>query len=867
MRIISLLVLAGMMTVTAAAETPRRLVETACPPERLLALAEHTGLAVLHRGEPLMLLLADERGAARLTAANISWRDVGPAPSNKDVFLVAAVPAAESAVLAWHPLARLSDGRFIVASDDGTLLPDAPGIFKMRLPRNGRALDILRSRDYASPLTRDFDQGIQDLVDDIQQSRLQQILATLVNFQTRYSTTTGCQQAVNWSVDFFEGLGLQTETHAHTSGMAPNVLAWQTGTVNPDRVWILGGHIDSTSDDYSRQNCPGADDNGTGAALTLLVAEMLQNQQFEDTIVYALWTGEEQGLYGSAAWADDAAGEGLDIQGYLNFDMAGWVEPSPEDLEVFVNTASQAFGQDFISAGQMYTALPFSYRPTAVYGSDHNSFWDNGFIAFCGIEDYPLTYDYYHTTQDTLDKINMPFFTNVTRAALAGLATFAVRLPGEVVLTAHEIDDSSGDNDGAADPGETIGIIVTLRNYTSAAVENVAADLSAVSGAQWIQLVDNHAEFGAIPSGGTADNDSDPFSVLIAAGTPEGTVLTFNLAISGAGYSNSQTFTVTVTTLRDVCPFLSWPMDANPGWAFTGQWAWGQPTGGGGSWGEPDPTSGHTGTNVVGYRLSGDYANNMPRYYATAGPLNFTGLYAPELRFWRWLGVESSQYDHASVEVSTNGSTFTSLWENGTSSMSDSAWTEVHLALGTAVENQPQVWIRWVMGTTDSYVVYCGWNIDDVEICGQQQGAPQPTATPTVALTATPSPAPSATSTRTPTRSPTLTMTRTATRTASPTRTPTVTSSPTASPSRTPTPSPTSSPTATSTPTPVWTPTPWPSETPTPPVSPTPICLHDGDVNGNGVVTAEDAQIGFTFYLDCAGYAPTLEQYCAADYC
>ena len=52
----------------------------------------------------------------------------------------------------------------------------------------------------------------------------------------------------------------------------------------------------------------------------------------------------------------------------------------------------------------------------------------------------------------------------------------------------------------------------------------------------------------------------------------------------------------------------------------------GQPTGGGGQNGYPDPTSGHTGANVYGYNLAGDYANNMPVYALTTDALNCRDL-------------------------------------------------------------------------------------------------------------------------------------------------------------------------------------------------------------------------------------------------
>ena len=61
-------------------------------------------------------------------------------------------------------------------------------------------------------------------------------------------------------------------------------------------------------------------------------------------------------------------------------------------------------------------------------------------------------------------------------------------------------------------------------------------------------------------------------------------------------------------------------MDTDPGWTTTGQWAWGHPTGGGSY--NHDPTSGHTGTNVYGYNLVGDYASNIPVYYLTTPAIN-----------------------------------------------------------------------------------------------------------------------------------------------------------------------------------------------------------------------------------------------------
>ncbi|MCO6439031.1 MAG: S8 family serine peptidase [Phycisphaerae bacterium] len=167
----------------------------------------------------------------------------------------------------------------------------------------------------------------------------------------------------------------------------------------------------------------------------------------------------------------------------------------------------------------------------------------------------------------------------------------------------------------------------------------------------------------------------------------------------------------------DSCVSLvyEWNLNTNPGWTMQGQWAYGQPTGGGGEHGGPDPTSGATGSNVLGYNLSGDYGANLPETHLTTTAINCTGLSGVTLRFERWLGVEQPTYDHAYVRVSTNGSSWTTIWEN-TAEIADSSWTQQEFDISSIADNQPTVYIRWTMGTTDGSWFYCGWNIDDIEI-------------------------------------------------------------------------------------------------------------------------------------------------------
>jgi hypothetical protein len=164
-------------------------------------------------------------------------------------------------------------------------------------------------------------------------------------------------------------------------------------------------------------------------------------------------------------------------------------------------------------------------------------------------------------------------------------------------------------------------------------------------------------------------------------------------------------------------------MDTDPGWSLDGsEWQWGPPTGGGGGpFSYPDPTSGFTGQNVIGYNLSGDYANKISSTeWATTPAIDCTNTDVVNLVFYRWLNVDSSTNDMAPIEISNNGSSWSQLWINS-SVVQDSSWQGQEFDISAYAANQPTVYIRWGMGPTNSNKTFSGWNIDDVSVIGQYQ--------------------------------------------------------------------------------------------------------------------------------------------------
>ncbi|MCA9297224.1 MAG: hypothetical protein KC983_11920, partial [Phycisphaerales bacterium] len=204
----------------------------------------------------------------------------------------------------------------------------------------------------------------------------------------------------------------------------------------------------------------------------------------------------------------------------------------------------------------------------------------------------------------------------------------------------------------------------------------------------------------------------DPSNVFIGSDM-------FTYEVNDGQPSNTATVSITVGGPQLVYDFN---LDSDPGWTRTGQWEFGQPCGNDG-----DPSAGATGLNVYGYNNSGEYPNSMAEEDLTSTAIDCSNLTQTEVRFQRQLGVEHATYDHARFQVSTDGVSFTTVWENQTgfaNTLNELSWGLQTYDISAIADGQPTVYLRWKMGTTDTSVTYHGWNIDDIQIWGVQPLAP-----------------------------------------------------------------------------------------------------------------------------------------------
>lgn len=176
-------------------------------------------------------------------------------------------------------------------------------------------------------------------------ARLKTVVEKLVSFGTRHTLSSasdperGIGAARNWGAAEFERiskacggcLAVERISDRFEGPRAPggviveDVLAIQKGTGDPAHVVIIAGHIDSRVTDPLdfTSDAPGANDDGSGTALVIEAARLLSKETHRATIVYALLSGEEQGLWGGKLLAGHARTKGWQVAALLNNDIVG----------------------------------------------------------------------------------------------------------------------------------------------------------------------------------------------------------------------------------------------------------------------------------------------------------------------------------------------------------------------------------------------------------------------------------------------------------------------------------------------------------------------------------------------------------------
>ncbi len=211
-------------------------------------------------------------------------------------------------------------------------------------------------------------------------------------------------------------------------GNLKNLIATKRGTTYPDQHYIVCAHYDADSENPI-VCAPGADDNGSGTAAVIEAARVLADYNFNYSIKFTLFAGEEQGKVGSDAYAYNAFATGEQIQGVLNMDMIGYDGNNDNLMEIH---AGNLVGSQSIGSYMVSNISSFGLSLTAEYktsnsstASDHSSFWSYGFPAIMHIEDFQDFTPHYHTSNDLLSSLNLPYYLENAKLTIGTLALLA----------------------------------------------------------------------------------------------------------------------------------------------------------------------------------------------------------------------------------------------------------------------------------------------------------------------------------------------------------------------------------------------------------------------------------------------------------
>lgn len=408
-----------------AGEGGREVVLVVADPERLSAL-----------GTPHAVLDEDARG---VPYALVSTRPGGPAPRELPAGRLLAVEGP-------HAVVRVSAGdveRLASAGLAVKRLPSSP------LPGAARRVARLAAPAAYDPLVAGLvaavtPEAASDLVAKLSGEVPVTVAGSPTTILTRYTSSgPAIASAVDWTVEQLTALGLTTGTFAWSVGWRSNrnVVAEKTGAVRPEEVVLVTAHLDDLP---SSGRAPGADDDASGSAAVLLAAKALSTRRFERTVRFVLFTGEEQGMYGSANYAAALSDAGEDVVSVLNLDMVAW--DSDGDGAALLHTrtpsdpgyASDRAIADLFSGVVSWYGLPLAPGVAAdgLPYSDHGSFWDWGYPAVLAIEDDLADFNpWYHTSGDLLARLHLPYFTAFVKAAVGTAAHLAVPLATQGFFT------------------------------------------------------------------------------------------------------------------------------------------------------------------------------------------------------------------------------------------------------------------------------------------------------------------------------------------------------------------------------------------------------------------------------------------------
>jgi hypothetical protein len=335
---------------------------------------------------------------------------------------------------------------------------------------------------------------ISKLIDEVSEDRIKKVIEKLVTFETRNtmsnpdSTTRGIGAARQWILAEMQSYSPRLKVSFDKYRVKKqgqrifkdvdlwNVVAVLPGAKMPETQVFVSGHYDTLNlgprpagdaagpgaegqqlgataqippeqfEKNANLPAPGACDDGSGTAAVMELARVMSQYEFDKTLVFVAFAGEEQGLIGSGLLATRAKKESQIIEAVLNndiigTDVSGNGRMSNNSVSVYsdetMDSVSQQLSRYVRDTAQRY--IP-SMRVDTIFmgdrlgrGGDHTPFQWEGFAAVRLSTPNEIYANQHHET-DTLDRMSVPYTTKVAKVNLAVAASLALAPKPPIVI-------------------------------------------------------------------------------------------------------------------------------------------------------------------------------------------------------------------------------------------------------------------------------------------------------------------------------------------------------------------------------------------------------------------------------------------------
>lgn len=346
---------------------------------------------------------------------------------------------------------------------------------------------------------------VQAIVAAISADSLRHFVETLVNFRTRHSVSdtvssdSGIGGARNWLFRKLTGFSQRSggrfevffddfvPTICGETRLQRNVVGRLPGTANPERLIIVSGHYDSRTVNRcdGASFAPGANDDGSGTAAVLELARVMSAFEFDATLLFIVFAGEEQGLFGSRHYAAQARARGDQIIAMVTNDVIGNVVGGSGRVD---STSVRCFSEEPMDSphrqlaryiklqGEAYVAeftvntIPARDRPGR--GGDHFAFVEQGFTA-ARLTEPEDNLDRQHNPNDLPAFMSFSYLRRVTQVNAAYLASLANAPAAPRSLAAERLDASRYRLDWSAAAVEGNSYLIALRHPQAVAYDSL----------------------------------------------------------------------------------------------------------------------------------------------------------------------------------------------------------------------------------------------------------------------------------------------------------------------------------------------------------------------------------------------------------